>query len=429
MRVVIDAAFRPEQAGGVGTYIGALIKALGELDDAGDEYVIVGPQQQDAWPQEMLGPNQKMIPEPKPPVRVPAGHRNLAHRAMRRAKRFIRRPSSSESQLTPAPMKYGGCRVSDGFYESLGGDLVHFPWQKFCVCALPSVYNPHDLQHLHLPQLFSPGDIADRESVFSAACRFATRVVVVSNWTRNDFHRMYGLSHERMSIIPWGAPTASCDAPTENQLSPVKDKLGLTGEFMLYPAACWKHKNHVRLLHALARVRDVYGKRITLVCSGQKDAGAWDEVAATIRELRLDDLVRFVGYIPHSELRSLYRAALFVIVPTLFEAFSGPVFEAWLDGAPVACSNVTDLPEQVRDAALLFDPWDISAIADALLRMISDGALRDQLRERGRARERQFSWDRTARTYRAVYRQVARHDLTSEDRELLGTTYRPEGIA
>lgn len=422
LRVIIDATFRPEQAGGVGTYVGALIKALGELTDGDEEYVIVGPPEQDVWPKSILGPRQQVIPEPKAVIPAPSGRRHVAHRAVRFAKRLLHGPTSRDARALPESKKYGGCRVSDGFYESLGGDLIHFPWQKFCVCAMPSVYNPHDLQHLHLPQLFSPSDIADRESVFSAACRFATRVIVVSEWTRNDFHRMYGLSNERMSVVPWGAPTASCDGSTVDQTARVQERLGLAGDFMLYPAACWKHKNHVRLLHALARVRDVHGKKLTLVCSGQQGAGAWDEIAATIHDLRLDDQVRFVGYIPHNELRSLYHAATFVIVPTLFEAFSGPVFEAWLDGAPVTCSNVTDLPEQVQDAALLFDPWDISAIADAILRMTSDATLRDQLRERGRARERQFSWDRTARAYRAVYRQVARRDLTMEDRELLGTT-------
>jgi glycosyltransferase involved in cell wall biosynthesis len=109
-----------------------------------------------------------------------------------------------------------------------------------------------------------------------------------------------------------------------------------------------------------------------------------------------------------------------VALPSLFEANSLPVFEAWLAGTPVTCSNTTGLPEQVGDAALLFDPHDPAAIADALAAIVTDSELRRTLRDRGRGRSQKFSWEKTARAYRALYRKVAGRNSTEEDRTLLG---------
>ena len=105
--------------------------------------------------------------------------------------------------------------------------------------------------------------------------------------------------------------------------------------------------------------------------------------------------------------------------PSLYEASSLPIFEAWLDGLPVACSNATALPEQVRDAALLFDPTDVGAIADAIVRVTTNADLRRDLRTRGYERLKDFDLLRTAKAYRAVYRRAGGLPLSDEDRWLL----------
>ncbi|MCI0616677.1 glycosyltransferase family 1 protein, partial [bacterium] len=95
------------------------------------------------------------------------------------------------------------------------------------------------------------------------------------------------------------------------------------------------------------------------------------------------------------------------------------MFEAWQDHVPVTCSNVTSLPEQAADAALIFDPLSVDSIAAALTRMTTEPELREQLIVRGQKRLQDFSWDRTARAYRAVYRRAAGVNLTKEDHHLL----------
>ena len=189
--------------------------------------------------------------------------------------------------------------------------------------------------------------------------------------------------------------------------------------FALYPAMTWEHKNHYRLLEALATLRDREGLELQVVCTGYK-TDFWPHIERRLNELGLGEQARFPGLVARDDLSALYRAAMFVFIPTLFEAASAPLFEAWQHGAPAACSSVTSLPEQAAGAALLFDPLSVEEIAGALARMATDDDLRDELRRRGARRLEDFSLERTAMAYRAVYRRVAGRALDEEDRRLLG---------
>jgi glycosyltransferase involved in cell wall biosynthesis len=115
----------------------------------------------------------------------------------------------------------------------------------------------------------------------------------------------------------------------------------------------------------------------------------------------------------------LYRLSQFLVMPTFYEADSNPIHEAWFEDVPVASSNVTALPDQVKDGGILFDPQDVRAIAAAVARLATNEALREELRQRGRRRAKDFSWERTAKAYRAVYRRAADFPLTEEDHWLL----------
>jgi glycosyltransferase involved in cell wall biosynthesis len=157
---------------------------------------------------------------------------------------------------------------------------------------------------------------------------------------------------------------------------------------------------------------------VHLVCTGHKNS-FWPRIEERLHELRLEDQVQFLGVVSPEHLRALYHLAQFVIVPTLFEAASGPLFEAWQEMTPVACSTVTSLPEQASDAALLFDPVSVEAIVEAIARLSSDAELREDLKRRGASRLQDFSWERTAKAYRATYRRAAHRSLNDEDTRLL----------
>ncbi|MFW6126037.1 MAG: glycosyltransferase family 4 protein [Chloroflexota bacterium] len=413
LRVAINAQILPGRgSGGVESVVAGLVRALGRLEDGTEEYVIIGPWQDPGWLRTYVGPNERIVSGPRPAesslaralgrlIPLAAGWRSV----LRRLVGFV---PSAQPQVP----------VSDGFYEGLGCHVIHFPSQQFVICALPSVYNPHDLQHLHYPQFFAPSTIARRETIYPAGCHFAHTVTVASQWVKQDLVDHYRMSARKVQVIPWAPPTQAYPEPSPGDIAAAQRKYELKVPFALYPSMTWEHKNHIRLLEALALLRDRAGLRLNLVCTGHKH-DFWNHIEERLVELELEDQVSFLGMVPPEDLRALYRLARFVVMPSLFEAASGPLFEGWQEDTPVACSAVTSLPEQAGDAALLFDPLSVEAIAQSLARMATDDDLLEGLRQRGRRRLQDFSWERTAKAYRAVYRRAAGLALNDEDRWLL----------
>lgn len=416
VRIAIDAQLLPTgHWGGVEQTVLGLVHALGKLE-GDEEYVIVGHWENAAWLKPHLGANQRLIQAPRPHALAPAKQwlgplRQPAGKLLRRARYWLRRATGK-----PNPSL-----ESSGWYESLGVALVHFSFQIFTPCNLPTIYNPHDLQHLHYPQFFSPEDFAARESSYPVACRLAHAVTAPSQWVKADVQRQYGIAREKTFAIPWGPPTVLYGTVTASLLANTRTKFALPPTFAFYPAQTWQHKNHLALIEALALLRDRDQITLNLICTGMQN-DFYRVIAQHVSELHLEAQVHFLGFIAPEELRALYHLATFVIHPSLFEGGGLPILEAFREGAPVACSNATSLPEYAGDAALYFDPTNVASIADAAKQMVRDSALREALRARGKTRGTAFTWERTARTYRALYRQVAHHPLTAEDRQLLAQT-------
>ncbi|MHB1160750.1 MAG: glycosyltransferase family 4 protein [Chloroflexota bacterium] len=415
LRVAINAHLFPGGGlGGVEQFVMGLVRSLGQLQDRDEEYLIVTPAGCPDWIAPYLGPNQQIVSPPTPgPGRIerarqrlgPVGH--LASAAWPRLRRSL--VSLTERPEVPD---------SNGFYESLRVDAVHFPYQQFARSTLPSIYNPHDLQHLHYPQFFSKRQLSWRETAYRAGCAEAHAVVAESGWVKQDIACRCGVPRERLFSFPMGAPTALYEPVGEQTAREVSARLQLPESFALYPAQTWPHKNHLRLLEAIAIARDEHRVSVPLVCTGVKN-GYWPRIEERIAQLALRDSVHFLGYVTPAELRALYRLARFLVLPSLFEGGGFPVLEGFSEGTPVACANVTSLPEYGGDAVLLFDPASAESIAAALVRMATDPDLRDSLRRRGSERIRVFDWSVTARSYRALYRKVAGRPLSDEDLSLL----------
>jgi glycosyltransferase involved in cell wall biosynthesis len=418
LNVAINAEALPERNGGAALALLALVRALGALDDGNESYRLVVSSSQEAkfWGQHLSG-NQSLVDrsvvEPKPPK----------SRRIRRLRRALGslwfQGERLVQELNPvSPRVWPEVAVSTGFYESLGCEVVHFPLQLFEVCALPCVFNPHDLQHLHYPQFFDVRELIYRETAYPIACRFSATVIVGSQWAKDDITRQYGTSPDKIQVIPEGSPTQFGTPIDEETKRRVSGRYGLHAPFALYPAITWAHKNHVRLLEAIALLR-ARGLVVPLVCTGSLRQPHWSIVEQRLRSLGLEAQARFLGYVPEEDLRAIQQLAHALVLPSLFEASSLPIYEAWMEGLPVASSNITALPEQVGEAGLLFDPLDVDAMADAVATLMTDERVRERLRAKGRARLEDFDWNRTARCYRAVYRKAAGRVLSADDRALL----------
>ncbi len=175
---------------------------------------------------------------------------------------------------------------------------------------------------------------------------------------------------------------------------------------MLYVGNIKPHKNVERLVDAFHLARQGGLDSLRLVVIGD-ELSKNASLRRAVHRYNLHKHVRFLGFLPDETLSAVYRLASVFVFPSLYEGFGLPPLEAMACGTPVVTSNVSSLPEVTGDAALLVDPTDASAIAAAITRVVTEPALREELRARGLARARQFSWERSVKEIRDIYLQVA----------------------
>jgi len=391
LRIAINAQLRPGSGNGGVESVIRVLTGLAQLDGP-ERYLFVALRDDHDWLRALVHGSKISVVTPR---------RSILPRLLGLGRRAIGRKRN-------APLLANG-----NYFDSLACDVVHFPFQIFARTAAPSIFNPHDLQHVHYPQFFSAGELQSREAIYGPACRSAHTVAVASQFVKRDLIEHLAIDPSKIRVIPW-APLPIASTVSRPDSAPAQP-------FAFYPAMLWEHKNHRRLLDAVALLRDRKGLRVHVVCTGFKN-DYWPVLERHAASLGLTEQVSFPGVVPHRELGALYRSAQFVIIPSLFEAASAPMFEAWQHGTPVACAAITSLPEQAGDAALLFDPTSVASIAAALERMTTDALLRDELRIRGARRLQELDPIVTLKRYRAVYRQAAGRSLEEEDRSLLAGT-------
>lgn len=408
LTVVVDARLTTDHHGGVEQVIIGLAHGLSTLE--GDErYLFLAYKGQSSW----------LEPFVSGPARVTLVKRPFKSRLARSfptLAKVRRRLKGSIAPDTTPPVP-----PIDGTIEGLGAEVIHFPRQDGFITSIPTIFHPHDLQHVHFPEFFSEAELLQRDLWYRTLCDQASVVSVTSEWGKRDLVENLGLAPDKIAVVPLAPALAAYGPPLEDEeRDALLSTLGIHGAFAFYPAQTWPHKNHARLVRALKLLRDS-GIDITLVCSGAKN-DHFAEIERVVRDVAMDDRVMFVGYVSPRELQGLYAGARCMVMPTLFEAAGGfgPIAEAFLAGVPVACSNATSLPEQVGDAAVVFDPLDEQAIARGIERVWTDAQLRTDLIRKGTENISRFSWDRTARTFRAHYRQLAGRVPDPEDAELLG---------
>lgn len=283
--------------------------------------------------------------------------------------------------------------------RQLGPDLLHNVFNTAPV--LPQVLQVttiHDVIFKRYPE--THGLLAKGvEVLVPLAARRSARVVTDSEAAKSDLVRYLDLPAERIDVAPLG-PGLPGDAK-----GPPADELRRQFELgdaplVLSVLAKRPHKNAARLIEALAEI-----PRAMLVMPGYPTAYE-RELRKRLRKARVGDRVRILGWVDDATLDGLYRAADCFVFPSLAEGFGLPVLEAMLRGTPVACSNATSLPEVAGDAALLFDPLDVEAIAVAVRRILEDDALADRLRRAGLDRAKRFTWKETARRTLESYRKA-----------------------
>ncbi len=261
-----------------------------------------------------------------------------------------------------------------------GQDVLHFPLSVMVprVDSRSATTTILDVQHELLPEFFSRAELAYRRRAYGWSARRSQLVLTISRHAAGTLVERLGLAEDRVRPIHLGIDHEVFRPGDEPR-----------GEFLLYPARRWPHKNHTRLFEVFAELR-------------RQNPGL--ELVLTSYDGPVPEGVRALGHVDRQELVRLYRTAAALVFPSLYEGFGQPPLEAMACGCPVACSNVASLPEVVGDAARLFDPSSSEEIAAAVEDVLADP---EPWRRRGLERAAGFTWEKTARAHDAVYEELA----------------------
>jgi len=410
LNICLDARLKDGLSGGVQQFVIGLASGLNKLKDGDEIYLFLSNPGSDQWLKEHLNDHSKIIYSTAP---LPLRHRIEQ----------IVKVIPFGFALLGKILKIMGNPVleipsSDGTIESLGADVMHFTHQSAFRTKVPSIYHPWDIQHLHLPEFFTEHERSTRNHKYREYCYQAKLVPVGSEWMRKEIIKTFSLDEKKVKVIPMAPPVDAYPIPSDKDIEETRRKFSLSEPFLFYPAQTWPHKNHLVLLRALSLIQNQHNIRPFLICSG-KTNDFFPIIRNELNKLKLASQVKFLGFITSSEIQSLYRLCRFMVFPSKYEGWGFPITEALRIGVPVACSRLTIFSEQTGDAALFFDPGNPQELADTIYRLWTHAKLREKLSLQGQKNSARFSWEKSARIFRAYYRLLSAKSLNSEDQRLV----------
>jgi glycosyltransferase involved in cell wall biosynthesis len=262
--------------------------------------------------------------------------------------------------------------------------------------AVPYVLAIHDLQHRlqpEFPEVSADGEYERREYLFGNAARYATLVLADSEVGKEDILAAYGdsgITADRVKVLPFLPACAPRPRLSGAQREALRARYGLPPRYLFCPAHFWPHKNHARIIEALAWVRRQHGEEIPIVLTGSHTGAlrefTWTALRERMHAQGVGGQVHALGYVPDEDVAALYASAEALVFPTFFGPTNIPILEAWACDCPVLTSDLRGIREQVGPAGLLVDPRSVEALAEGIHRLWNDATLRQQLVESGRAR-------------------------------------------
>jgi glycosyltransferase involved in cell wall biosynthesis len=300
------------------------------------------------------------------------------------------------------------------FLRGLSPDLVHIPLNRVPLLMVkPYVVTVHDMANLLFEEAYSTLRMQLRRFRFRRGLVRANRVIAVSEATKRDVENVLGIPPDRICRV-YNAPDPGffqrAGNPGQEQ-GRIMERYQIDYPFLLYAGNIRRHKNVPRLVEAFAVVREqlashpVY-KDLRLVIIGDT-ISQHPAVRQTVIKSRVENVVRFLGFVPFDTLRCFYESAAAFVFPSRYEGFGLPPLEAMACGTPVVTSNVSSLPEVVGDAAVLVNPENVFDIARGIRDVLLNEELRARLIRRGREQAARFSWSRTARQVLEIYQEAA----------------------
>ena len=268
---------------------------------------------------------------------------------------------------------------------------------------IPSIAVIHDINFEHYPKDLKKSHGLFYRYFFKKYAQKATRIVTVSEYSKNDISNIYAVDKSKIDVSLNGVNPFFHPIGTTDQIN-VRKQYSNGNDFFLFVGALHPRKNIKRLLLAFDLFKNETNSTNKLLIVGAK---MWwnKELKNTFENLEHKNEVIFTGRKSSEELQLLYAAAQALCFVPYFEGFGIPIIEAMKCGCPVITANCTAMPEVSGDAALLVNPFKISEIANAMIKIENDNNLRAELSEKGLIHSQNFSWDSTAK---ALWNSIAK---------------------
>lgn len=290
--------------------------------------------------------------------------------------------------------------------QRAGIDVLHsLAFVKPFLCPCPSVVTIYDLSFLRFPQSFKPLNRLYLSTFTRWSAARAERIITISRCTKQDVCRFLNVPDDKVDVIFCGVED-TFHPRAQDEVDAFRVREGLPERMILCVSSLEPRKNLGRLLRAFAQARGQLATGHKLVLAGAPGWG-FQPIFDLVEQLGLGEDVLFPGFIPQDELPLWYSAADLFVYPSLYEGFGLPPLEAMACGVPVIVSNSSSLPEVVGEAGILVDPYDVDALAAAIVRVLRNRVLAEAMREAGLARARQFTWERAAKAIVQVYEGIS----------------------
>jgi glycosyltransferase involved in cell wall biosynthesis len=269
--------------------------------------------------------------------------------------------------------------------------------------GVPTVLTVHDLLFRTFPRYHKAQNYIYLNLAVPLYCRRADAIVAVSEHTKRDLVRSYGVDPDRVTVI-YEAAAAHLRPVPQEAVEAARARYGLPERYLMTLCAIEPRKNHAGFLRAFERL-SVEDPGLHWLIGGSV-GWLYEGFFAALERSPVRERVILPGYIPDTDLAAVYGGALAFVFPSFGEGFGLGPLEAMACGTPVLSSDATSLPEVGGDAARYFDPHDTEGMVEATRAVVGDAALRAEMREKGLAQAARFSWARAARETWGLYERV-----------------------
>jgi len=244
-----------------------------------------------------------------------------------------------------------------------------------------------------------------RNIIYKNASKYSVFAIVDSMQGANDLNSFYNIQMRKIKVIPYIPPAYiyKYKNMTTEAASNILGKYSIPNKFLFYPAQFWYHKNHIRLFKAIKLLGDIYQEKFYIILVGSpKESFIFTNIMKFIKENSMSDQIIYLGYVSDKEMVALYKKAIALVFPSLLGPTNIPPLEAMVLGTPVICSNLFSIPDQIGDAGLFFNPFEVKDIADKIYKIWVDKGLRSDLIRKGYKKVKEMTLERYAKQWEAV---------------------------